>query len=103
MAEQFGDRFPPSITAARLYERTSAKGNVYMTGRLGGLKVVIIKTREADDQGHPIWELKFSAAPASKPREQSAPADYQATPTQQPVISSGSSGFGSRDDDVIPF
>lgn len=103
MAEQSGDRYPPSITAARLYERTSAKGNTYMTGRLGGLKAVIIKTKEADDQGHPIWELKFSAAPASKPREQFAPAsDFQAPHPHQPAISSGS-GLGSRDDDVIPF
>ena len=33
MAKDFADRFPPSSTAAKLYEKTSAKGNSYMMGR----------------------------------------------------------------------
>jgi hypothetical protein len=33
----------PLLQAARLWERTSAKGTRYMSGRLGGVKLVIHK------------------------------------------------------------
>ena len=61
------DEAPP-ITACKLYEKTSKAGNIYLTGRLGGLRVLIFKTRElADDGVTPIWELKLAqAAPYEK-------------------------------------
>jgi hypothetical protein len=34
------------LQAARLWERTSAKGTRYMSGRLGGVKVVILPNRD---------------------------------------------------------
>ena len=47
------DEAPP-ITACKLYEKTSKAGNIYLTGRLGGLRT-------------PIWELKLAqAAPYEK-------------------------------------
>lgn len=52
MADKFSDRFPPSVTATKLYERTSAKGNPYLTGRWGGLRVALLKTSEQDSEGH---------------------------------------------------
>ena len=36
------DEAPP-ITACKLYEKTSKAGNIYLTGRLGGLRVLIFK------------------------------------------------------------
>lgn len=96
MAEQSNERFPPSISVTRLYERMSAKGNPYMTGRMAGVKIAVLKTNEADDEGHPIWELKFSPAP-SKPRQTEAvvsPRDAENKPMR---------GFGDAGDDVIPF
>ncbi len=54
------------FTACRLFEKTSKGGNQYFQGRLGGAKVLIFKTRERADDGSPIWELKFAAAPAKK-------------------------------------
>jgi hypothetical protein len=56
--------YAPSIKAARLFEKTSAKGNIYLVGRWGGLKVAIIKTKDAGDNGEPIWSLMLSEAPA---------------------------------------
>ena len=44
------DEAPP-ITACKLYEKTSKAGNIYLTGRLGGLRVLIFKTRELADDG----------------------------------------------------
>jgi hypothetical protein len=34
------------LQAARLWERTSAKGTRYMSGRLGGVTVVILPNRD---------------------------------------------------------
>lgn len=96
MAEQSGERFPPSISVAKLYERTSQRGRLYMTGRMGGVKIAVLKTDDADDEGHPIWEMKFSPAPPSKAKA----ADKAPRPSASPERP----GFGSRtEDDVIPF
>ena len=96
MAEQHSERFPPSITVAKLYERTSQRGRSYMTGRMGGVKIAVLKTDETGDDGHPIWEMKFSAAPPRKDR----PAGADVAPAEQ-------SGFGrnarSLREDEIPY
>lgn len=64
MPDKFADRFPSSITATKLYERTSAKGNPYLIGRWGSLRVAVLKTQDTDDEGNAIWEMRLSAAPA---------------------------------------
>ena len=77
MADKFADRFPPSVVATKLYERTSAKGNPYLTGRWGGLRVAVLKTQEQDSEGNAIWEVRFSSAPPSarsKAKETDAPS-----------------------------
>jgi hypothetical protein len=84
MADGFAERFPPSITAARLYERVSAKGRAYIVGRLGGVKIAVLKTDETDGEGHPIWELKFSAAPATRAKDRPAAADSSRPDHQAP-------------------
>jgi hypothetical protein len=69
MADKFADRFPPSVVATKLYERTSAKGNPYLTGRWGGLRVAVLKTQEQDSEGNAIWEVRFSSRhPALVPK-----------------------------------
>lgn len=62
MADKFADRFPPSVVATKLYERTSAKGNPYLTGRWGGLRVAVLKTQEQDSEGNAVWEMRFSCS-----------------------------------------
>ncbi len=58
--------YQPGLVAARLYKRTSAKGNEYFSGRLGGVSIALLKSRETTDEGGEIWELMFSEAPKSK-------------------------------------
>ncbi len=97
MAEHTNNRFPPSISVTRLYERTSAKGNPYMTGRMAGVKIAILKTNETDDEGHPIWELKFSPAPAKLTREAETSGSIRSQSNNT------TRGFGAAPDDQIPF
>jgi hypothetical protein len=39
----------------RLYRKTSAKGSVYFTGRLGGAKITLLKSNETAENGDEIW------------------------------------------------
>ena len=82
MANGTGD-FPPSFRVCKLYEKTSKSGSRYFTGRWGGAKVALVKTKEEGDGGDPVWALLLSEAPAYKPDEKpaapapsSAPARY---------------------------
>lgn len=96
MAEQQSERFPPSISVAKLYERTSQRGRSYMTGRMGSVKIAVLKTDETSDDGNPIWEMKFSAAPPRKDR-----------PTGADLVPAEQSGFGRNvrplREDEIPY
>jgi hypothetical protein len=46
---------PPLIKAAGLWAKSSVKGGQYLTGRLGGMKVLILENRErkGDDDPSP--------------------------------------------------
>ncbi len=88
-------KYPPNVFAAKLYEKTSANGKTYLTGRLGGLKVYIPKSQETAEDGGAIWELNFSQAAPAKPK--SDDSRHSASRVSQ-------GGFGSRaTDDEIPF
>ncbi len=90
----------PLLQAARLWERTSERGTRYMSGRLGGVKVVILPNRDhaADDpmQSH-THTMYFQAGSSTQPRQKpTAPAEprersRRESPRQQ------------IDDDVVPF
>ena len=67
-------KYGPSLTLARLYERQSKKsGNYYLTGRIGMLKVAILKSSETTDDGVPIWNVVLQEAP--RPERDRASAD----------------------------
>lgn len=66
------EKYPPSFVAAKLYERTSSKGNPYLTGRWGGCRVAVLKTNDTDKDGNPIWEFRISEAPPYVPQDQDA-------------------------------
>lgn len=56
--------YGPSFRACKLYRRKSAKGTTYLTGRLGGMRVSVVKSRESADNGETeIWSLLVSEAP----------------------------------------
>lgn len=98
--------YGPSFAAARLYRKTSQKGATYFTGRMGGVKVTLLKSRETADDGGEIWSLMFSEAAPYKPRheaqEQSqAPVSSLAPPTEQKPRRDLPRSDGP--DDEIPF
>ena len=79
----------PSATklkAAGLWERTSAAGNRYLTGRLGG-KVLIVENRDRVVEDEPTHQLLF--VDGEKPRETQPAQDRkllrQRTPFRQPT------------------
>jgi hypothetical protein len=41
----------PLLQAANLWEKTSAKGNPYLVGRLGGVRILILKNRLSGTDG----------------------------------------------------
>ena len=48
----------PMLKAAGLWQKTSVKGGQYLTGRLGGLKVLIMENRDRktdDDPSHTLF------------------------------------------------
>lgn len=96
------NEFPPSVNVGKLYERTSAAGNAYISGFFGSMKITLLKSKDADAEGNPIWNLMIAAAP---PRERQGTvgtatantADQRSSnrPMQQPIKSPAG--------DEIPF
>jgi hypothetical protein len=102
--------YAPSIKAARLFEKTSAKGNMYLVGRWGALKVAIIKTKDTGDNGEPIWSLMLSEAPArtDAPAASTAPADSSEKSKHDRQSPSGADADAATSkpadlNDTIPF
>ena len=56
--------YPPSFQACRLYRKTSANGTVYFTGRWGGARVSLLKSRDVADDGGEVWNLMLAEAPS---------------------------------------
>ncbi len=82
------------LKATGLWRRTSAKGNEYFAGRLGGVKVVILENRDrtsdsdptnvpyfADGQGAPKTAAD-ARPPASKPAQAKPAARTRQSPSK---------------------
>lgn len=65
------------IQGFKLYEKTSKNGNVYYVGRLGMMKVVMMRSdREKGNSGEAVWNVMLGKAqPATK-----GDANYQSRP-----------------------
>ncbi len=68
------NEYGPSVTAARLWEKTSAKGTTYLTGRMGNLRLTILPNNKRQNDDDPTHVMLLAEAPArdAGPR-QSAP------------------------------
>ncbi len=55
--------FNPSIRPCVLYQRESAKGNMYLSGNWGGLKMAVVKTSKSTEDGQAIWNVLLSEKP----------------------------------------
>jgi hypothetical protein len=62
----------PMIKAAGLWQKTSVKGGQYLTGRLGGLKVLIMENRERKSDDDPSHTLFVAEAPDRRQAGQQA-------------------------------
>jgi hypothetical protein len=89
------------LQAARLWERTSARGTRYMSGRLGGVRVVIMPNRDfaeddaANSHTHILYFQDGSTA-APRPAERTPAEKREPRPRQAPR-------GGPIDDDPVPF
>jgi hypothetical protein len=53
----------PKPAPSGLWAKTSAKGGRYLTGRLGGVKVLILANRDRQSDDDPSYHLFFVEAP----------------------------------------
>ncbi|MEQ8653274.1 MAG: hypothetical protein RIC87_12495 [Kiloniellales bacterium] len=53
------------VRLCRLYERTSANGNRYFTGRLGGAKVIVFRDQKAEADC-PVWQVYLEDAESGR-------------------------------------
>ena len=59
------------VLLLELSERTSAKGNAYMSGWLGKASVVAFRAEHADKHGNPVWQV-FVTEPQQREEQQRA-------------------------------
>jgi hypothetical protein len=84
----------PLIKAAGLWAKSSVKGGQYLTGRLGGVKVLILENRDRQSDDDPSHILYFTEAPDRRQEQQERPQERSggagAThPTRTPQNASG--------------
>ena len=53
----------PMLKAAGLWAKSSVKGGQYLTGRLGGVKVLVMENRDRQSDDDPSHHLFFVEAP----------------------------------------
>jgi hypothetical protein len=100
-----GQKFTPKLKAGGLWAKTSAKGARYLTGRLGGVKVLILANKDRQSDSDPSHILYF--VDGEKPRfgarelggGRRAP---QAPQTPLQPQRSGFQGHAGVDDDDAP-
>jgi hypothetical protein len=105
------------IPACRLWEKTSAKGNRYLIGRLGGVRVMVLANTRPEPGDTSTHALMFDAAPAyDATRGRATPAEAQQhddTPNEQAEPSEPAAASRRRarpgednrpiEDDPVPF
>lgn len=99
------NEFPPSVNVGKLYERTSAAGNTYISGFFGSMKLTLLKSKDADAEGNPIWNLVIAAAPPrtgepARARKADAERPRDGDRARQPMQSHVSANAGDAE---IPF
>jgi len=98
----------PLLQAARLWERTSAKGVRYMSGRLGGVKVLIMPNRdyvEGDQANGHTHILFFQDGSSTQPRpSERAPAEqHEPAQRERPRKVPNQGKREQIEDDLVPF
>jgi hypothetical protein len=60
----------PMLKATGLWAKTSVKGGQYLTGRLGGVKVLVMENRNRQSDDDPSHHLFFVEAPDRRQGDQ---------------------------------
>jgi hypothetical protein len=75
----------PMLKAAGLCAKTSVKGGQYLTGRLGGLKVLVMENRDRKSDDDPSHHLFFVEAPDRRQGGQQAAQERSGGPGAPPI------------------
>jgi hypothetical protein len=65
----------PMLKATGLWQKTSVKGGQYLTGRLGGVKVLVMENRDRHSDDDPSHILYFTEAPDRRQGAAERPQD----------------------------
>ena len=101
-----GQKYTPMLKAGGLWAKTSAKGGRYLSGRLGGVKVLILANRDRQNDNDPSHHLFFVEAPDRRQGTQergSGAGTPLTSPTPSQPQRSGSQPHAGADDDVPPW
>jgi hypothetical protein len=92
----------PMLKAAGLWAKTSVKGGQYLTGRLGGMKVLVMENRDRQSDDDPSHHLFFVEASdrrqgaGERPQERFGGAGANPPRTPQTPSVAQRSGFPDR-------
>ena len=89
-----GQKFTSMLKASGLWAKTSAKGGLYLTGRLGGVKVLILANRDRQNDNDPSHILYFIEGAERRQGAQERGGGQQDPRSSQP--------HAGADDDVPP-
>src|SRR4051812_27120731 len=98
----------PMLKATGLWAKTSVKGGQYLTGRLGGVKVLIMENRDRKSDDDPSHSLFFVEAPDRRHGAQGrgsghrALAEPRTNPRPSQPQQSGSQTHAIAEDDDVP-
>jgi hypothetical protein len=87
------------LKAAGLWAKSSVKGGQYLTGRLGGMKVLILENRDRQNDDDPSHHLFFVEAPDRRQGSQGRPqerSDGQRAAENTPDTSDTATGAAQR-------
>ena len=99
----------PMLKAAGLWAKSSVKGGQYLTGRLGGVKVLVLENRDRKGEDDPSHHLFFvEAAPRQSGQERGegargAPMPPTRQKPSQPQRSGVQGHAGDSFDDGPPW
>lgn len=97
------------LKAAGLWSKTSARGNPYMVGRLGGVKVYVFENRDRQSDSDPTHVLCFGdgqpagTAPAAAPRQAAQPTRRSPASRQSPAACPTGDPGRPFNDDIPDF
>ncbi len=94
----------PKVKLGRVFEKVSAKGTRYFTGRLGAARILMFQSRETADNGDPVWDLYLQEVEDTRPQaSQGERPRRRAERRESEPASQGEPFHDDPLDDVLPF